>query len=131
MELITCNTPREDTQYNEDLRKAVEADRWVVGLNTGRVIVAPRIVYGMTVRRELPYSEALRVARALSVYGERWLVYRYVDEQRNHVACVRVDSACSRAAEVIPSLYISREWAEYYADQWRKALSYWKEVIQK
>ena len=125
MELVTCTTEREDPQYNEDLRKAIEADRWVVGLNTGRVLVAPRIVYGMTVRNELPYQEALRVARALSGYGERWLVYRFVDESRNHVACVQVKHACSRAAEVLPSLYISREWAEYYSAQWLKALSYW------
>lgn len=131
MDIICCTTEREDPQYNEDLRRAVEADLWTVGLNTGRVIIAPRIVYGMTVRKDLPYSEALRVARTLSGYGDRWLVYRFTDESRNHVACVRVDSACSRAAEVIPSLYISREWAEYYAGQWRKALSYWKEVIQK
>ena len=125
MDIITCITEREDPQYNEDLRKALEADRWVVGLNTGRVLVAPRIVYGMTVRRNLPYQEALRVSRALSGNGDRWLVYRYVDEQRNHVACVQVKHACSQAAEVLPSLYISREWAEYYSAQWLKALSYW------
>ncbi len=125
MDIITCITEREDPQYNEDLRKALEADRWVVGLNTGRVLVAPRIVYGMTVRKDLPYSEALRIARALSGYGERWLVYRFVDESRNHVACVRVKHARARAAEVLPSLYISREWAEYYSAQWLKALSYW------
>ena len=125
MDIITCTTPREDPQYNEDLHKAVEADRWCVGLNTGRIIIAPRIVYGMTVRKELPYSEALRVARALSGYKERWLVYRFTDESRNHVACVQVKHACSQAAEVLPSLYISREWAEYYSAQWLKALSYW------
>jgi hypothetical protein len=125
VDIITCITEREDPQYNEDLRKALEADRWVVGLNTGRVLVAPRIVYGMTVRKDLPYSEALRIARALSGYGERWLVYRFVDESRNHVACVRVKHARARAAEVLPSLYISREWAEYYSAQWLKALSYW------
>ena len=125
MEIITCTTPREDPQYNEDLRRAVETDRWCVGLNTGRVLVAPRIVYGMTVRNDLPYSEALRIARALSVYGERWLVYRFIDESRNHVACVQVKHARARAAEVLPSLYISREWAEYYSVQWLKALSYW------
>ena len=125
MEIITCTTEREDPQYNEDLRRAVEVDRWVVGLNTGRVLVAPRIVYGMTVRRELPYSEALRVARALSGYGDRWLVYRFTDESRNHVACVQVKHARARAAEVLPSLYINREWAEYYSAQWLKALSYW------
>ena len=125
MELVTCTTPREDPQYNEDLRRAVETDRWTVGLNSGRVLVAPRIVYGMTVRRGLPYQEALRVARALSGCGERWLVYRFVDESRNHVACVQVKHACSRAAEVLPSLYVSREWAEHYSAQWLKALSYW------
>ena len=125
MEIVFCTTEREDPQYNEDLRKALEADRWVVGLNTGRVLVAPRIVYGMTVRRELPYSEALRIARALSGNGDRWLVYRFVDEQRNHVACVQVKHACSQATEVLPSLCISREWAEYYSAQWLKALSYW------
>lgn len=125
MELITCTTEREDPQYNEDLHKAVETDRWCVGLNTGRVIVAPRIVYGMTVRRELPYSEALRVARALSGYGERWLVYRFTDESRNYVACVQVKHARAQASEVLPSLYVSREWAEYYTAQWLKALSYW------
>ena len=131
MELITCTTPRSDPQYNEDLQRAIQADRWCVGLNTGRVIVAPRIVWGMTVRSNLPYQEALRSARGFMKYGERWLVYRYVDEGRNHVACVQVASACSRAAEVIPSLYVNREWAEYYAEQWRRALSYWKEVIKK
>lgn len=125
MDIVFCTTPREDPQYNEDLLKAVEADRWTVGLNTGRVIVAPRIVYGMTVRNDLPYSEALRIARALSGYGERWLVYRFIDESRNHVACVQVKHARARAAEVLPSLYISREWAEYYSAQWLKALSYW------
>ena len=125
MELVTCISPKKDPQYNEDLRKAIEADRWTVGLNSGRILVAPRIVYGMTVRRELPYSEALRIARALSGYGERWLVYRFVDESRNHVACVRVKHARAQAAEVLPSLYISREWAEYYSAQWLKALSYW------
>ena len=125
MEIVFCTTEREDPQYNEDLRKALEADRWVVGLNTGRVLIAPRIVYGMTVRRELPYSEGLRIARALSGNGDRWLVYRYVDEQRNHVACVQVKHARSQATEVLPSLCISREWAEYYSAQWLKALSYW------
>ena len=125
MDIVFCTTPREDPQYNEDLRKAVEADRWCVGLNTGRVLVAPRIVYGMTVRRDLPYQEALRVSRALFGCGDRWLVYRFVDEQRNHVACVQVKHARSQAAEVLPSLYISREWAEYYSAQWLKALSYW------
>jgi len=125
VDIITCITEREDPQYNEDLRKALEADRWVVGLNTGRVLVAPRIVYGMTVRRELPYSEGLRIARALSGNGDRWLVYRFVDESRNHVACVQVKHARSQAAEVLPSLYVSREWAEYYSAQWLKALSYW------
>ena len=125
MDIVFCTTPREDPQYNEDLLKAVEADRWTVGLNTGRVLVAPRIVYGMTVRRGLPYQEALRVSRALSGCGERWLVYRFVDESRNHVACVQVKHACSQAAEVLPSLYVSREWAEYYSAQWLKALSYW------
>ena len=125
MDIVFCTTPREDPQYNEDLRKALEADRWVVGLNTGRVLIAPRIVYGMTVRRELPYSEGLRIARALSGNGDRWLVYRYVDEQRNHVACVQVKHARSQATEVLPSLCISREWAEYYSAQWLKALSYW------
>ena len=125
MDIITCTTEREDPQYNEDLHKAVETDRWCVGLNTGRIIIAPRIVYGMTVRRELPYSEALRVAKALSGYGERWLVYRFTDESRNHVACVQVKHARAQAVEVLPSLYISREWAEYYSAQWLKALSYW------
>jgi len=125
VDIVFCTTPREDPQYNEDLLKAVEADRWTVGLNTGRVLVAPRIVYGMTVRRGLPYQEALRVSRALSGCGERWLVYRFVDEARNHVACVQVKHACSQAVEVLPSLYISREWAEYYSAQWLKALSYW------
>ena len=125
MEIVTCTTPREDPQYNEDLRKAIEADCWTVGLNSGRVIIAPRIVYGMTVRRELPYSEALRVAKAISGYGDRWLVYRFTDESRNHVACVQVKHARAQASEVLPSLYISREWAEYYSAQWLKALSYW------
>ena len=125
MELVLCTTRRNDPHYNEDLYKAVETDRWCVGLNTGRVLVAPRIVYGMTVRNDLPYSEALRIARALSGYGERWLVYRFIDESRNHVACVQVKHARARAAEVLPSLYISREWAEYYSAQWLKALSYW------
>ena len=125
MDIISCTTPREDPQYNEDLRKAIEADRWTVGLNSGRILIAPRIVYGMTVRRGLPYQEALRVARAFEKYADRWLVYRFTDESRNHVACVQVKHACSRAAEVLPSLYISREWAEYYSAQWLKALSYW------
>ena len=125
MEIISCTTEREDPQYNEDLRRAVEADRWTVGLNSGRVIVAPRIVYGMTVRRDLPYQEALRVARAFLKYADRWLVYRFTDEQRNHVACVLVKHARAQASEVLPSLYISREWAEYYSAQWLKALSYW------
>ena len=125
MEIVTCTTPREDPQYNEDLRKAIEADRWTVGLNSGRILIAPRIVYGMTVRRELPYSEALRVAKAFVKYADRWLVYRFTDESRNHVACVQVKHARAQAAEVLPSLYISREWAEYYSAQWLKALSYW------
>ena len=131
MELLVCNKLRSDPHYNEDLQRAVETDRWCVGLNTGRVLVAPRIVWGMTVRSDLPYQEALKSARSLLKYGDRWLVYRYADQSTNRVACVRVDSARSRAEEVLPSLYVNREWAEYYAEQWRRALSYWKEVIRK
>ena len=125
MELLTCITPKKDPQYNEDLEKAIATDRWCVGLNAGRVLVAPRIVWGMTVRSGLPYQEALRSARGFLKYGDRWLVYRYIDESRNHVACVQVKYARARAAEVLPSLYISREWAEYYSAQWLKAISYW------
>lgn len=125
MELVTCISPKKDPQYNEDLQSALSADRWCVGLNTGRVLVAPRIVWGMTVRSNLPYQEALRSAKSFLKYGDRWLVYRFVDESRNHVACVQVKHARAQAVEVLPSLYINREWAEYYSAQWLKALSYW------
>lgn len=96
---------------------SVERDRWDVGLSAGKVIIAPYVLWGLTMFSSLSLREARDMAASLSASPDKYIVVR----SGRTVYSVRVEDAREKADQVLPYIFEHRA-AKEVMSVWLKLL---------
>lgn len=117
VEIIERSERHSNPSFIAAIALSVERDRWDVGLSAGKVIIAPYVLWGLTMFSSLPLSDARDMAARLSASHDKYIVVR----NGRAVHCVRVDDAREKADQVLPYIFEHRA-AKEVMNVWLKLL---------
>lgn len=101
-------------EYDSAIEEAHRSDRWCVGLNSGIVVIAPHIVWGMTVAEDVALQVAYHQAYLLSKHPGSYLGYL----KGNQFGVVKVVEAKARVDLILPKLFASYARASEAVKVW-------------
>ena len=117
IEIIERSERHSNPSFIAAIALSVERDRWDVGLSAGKVIIAPYVLWGLTMFSSLPLKGARDVAARLSASPDKYLVVR----NGRTVHCVRVEDAREKADQVLPYIF-EKQAAIEVTKAWLKLL---------
>lgn len=101
-------------EYDAAVEEAHRTNKWCVGLNSGLVVIAPHIVWGMTVSEGVALQVAYHQAYLLSKHPRAYLSYL----KGNQFGVVKVVEAKGRVDLVLPKLFASYARASAAVKVW-------------
>jgi len=117
IEIVERSARHSNPSFIAAIALSKERDRWDVGLSAGKVIIAPYVLWGLTVLSSLSLREARGMAARLSASPDKYIVVR----NGRTVYCVRVDDAREKADQVLPYIFEHRA-AKEVMSVWLKLL---------
>ena len=117
VEIIERTSRHSSPSFIAAIALSVERDRWDVGLSAGKVIIAPYVLWGLTMFSSLPLRDARGMAARLSASSDKYIVVR----NGRTVYSVRVEDAREKADQVLPYIFEHRA-AKEVMSTWLKLL---------
>ena len=117
IEIIEKSKRHSSPAFIAAIELSKERDRWDVGLSAGKVIIAPYILWGLTMFTSLPLGDARNMAARLSASSDKYLVVR----NGRMVYSVRVEDAREKVDQVLPYLF-QKQAAIEVTKAWLKLL---------
>ena len=101
IEILQRNERHSNPHFIAAIELAQQRDEWDVGLSSGKVIIAPYILWGLTMFSSLSLREARGMAARLSASPDKYIVVR----SGRTVYSVRVEDAREKADQVLPYIF--------------------------